>query len=310
MPVTGPGHPPPPAPGATAPALSFRSFSAGYGAGEAAAVVHGVDLEVPRGQCLALLGPNGSGKTTLVRAVLGLARVVSGELDVLGTPVAALHRRGRSAPAAGALGYVPQRHTVATSVPTTVAEVVACGLLAGTTPLRRLAPGRRRAERAAVLAALEAVGLADRRGDGVGELSGGQQRRVLIARALVARPQVLLLDEPTAGVDEESQHALVEVLARLRGSGATMVIVTHELAAVEGLVDRSVRLVDGRVRSDTPHDGARAAHPAHPHTDHPADHHLDEHHDADGAAHGLRGAARPGFGALLPDPRLGTGRRG
>jgi zinc transport system ATP-binding protein len=256
------------------PALSFRRCSAGYGG---PSVVHAVDLDVERGECVALLGPNGSGKTTLMRAALGLARITAGEVAVLGHPVGA-RRRGERA----RLGYVPQRHTVATAVPATVGEVVACGRLAGTDPLRALRPSARRATRAAVASALAAVGLADHQRASVEELSGGQQRRVLIARALAAEPEVMVLDEPTAGVDEESQHALVDVLAGLARTGVTMVIVTHELAAVEGLVERSVRLVDGRVRSDVRHAPAGSGgaggpgHREHPGTDHPADHHPDE----------------------------------
>ncbi len=295
--MTAPASPTPasptPAPPGPAPALSYRRCSAGYAG---TAVVHDVDLDVARGECVALLGPNGSGKTTLVRATLGLAEVVSGELDVLGAPVRP------SRPRAGRrVGYVPQRHTVATSVPATVEEVVEVGRLAGTGPLRALVPARRRADRLAVRSALEAVGLGERGRSSVSELSGGQQRRVLIARALASEPEVLVLDEPTAGVDEESQHSLVEVLAGLSRSGVTMVIVTHELAAVQGLVERSVRLVSGRVRSDVRHPvdpALRGVHPPHPESDHPADHHADERDDVHGAA------ARPG--QVLGHPHLGV----
>ncbi|WP_218123408.1 metal ABC transporter ATP-binding protein [Quadrisphaera sp. DSM 44207] len=263
----------PPSAAADAAVLSYRRCSLGY---RGVPVVRDVDLQVRPRDCLALLGPNGSGKTTLVRGALGLAEVLSGELEVLGTGVAHLRRRA-------ALGYVPQRHTVAASVPVTVAEVVAVGRLPRTGPLRRLTPAARRRDRLAVSGALEAVGLADRARSSVAQLSGGQQRRVLIARALAAEPEVLLLDEPTAGVDEENQHALVEVLAELSSAGTTMVIVTHELAAVRGLVDRAVRLVDGRVVEDRrlpaePGAAGRRAHPTHPDEDHPADHHDHEDH--------------------------------
>lgn len=279
-------------------AISYRRCSVGY---RDVVVVHDVDLEIERGECVALLGPNGSGKTTLMRAMLGLAQVTSGELDVLGTSASTRRRRGDR----HRIGYVPQRHTVATSVPATVAEVVACGRLAATTPLGALRPSTRRATREAVASALSAVGLSGHQRASVADLSGGQQRRVLIARALVTDPEVMVLDEPTAGVDEESQHALVDVLTALARSGVTMVIVTHELAAVEGLVERSVRLVDGRVRSDVRHtpigsqhqaghgceDEARS-HAEHPESDHPADHH----------AHELAATA-----SLLRQPHLGRG---
>lgn len=226
------------------PVLSYRRATVGYGD---APVVRDVDLVVEPGETLALLGPNGSGKTTLVRAALGLATVQSGALDVLGVPVRRLRGRARAR-----IGYVPQRHSVATGVPTTVREVVACGRLARTDPLRRLLPTHRAEDRRAVDAALDAVGLGDRDRASVSELSGGQQRRVLIARAVAAEPEVLVLDEPTAGVDEESRRGLSRVLADLAAGGTTLVVVTHEVAALHGVVTRAVLLVDGRVRHDGP----------------------------------------------------------
>ncbi|WP_239078718.1 metal ABC transporter ATP-binding protein [Cellulomonas marina] len=178
-----------------------------------------------------MTGANGSGKTTLLRAVLGAAQVLGGSLEV-STP---------------RVGYVPQRDSLASVVPATVGEVVAVGRLPLTDPLRRLRPSARRADREAVAAALDLVGLADRARTPMAQLSGGQQRRALVARALVAEPELLLLDEPTAGVDARHQRVLAEVLDRMRRAGVAVLVVTHEPAALAGAITRSLAVADGRV---------------------------------------------------------------
>jgi zinc transport system ATP-binding protein len=226
----------------TAPALRLSGASIGY---DDVAVVQHVDLTVHAGEAVAVLGSNGSGKTTLARGVLGLATVLDGTVEVLGAPVGRLAERGR-------VGYVPQRHTVSGAVPATVREVVGVGRLARLGLFRRLGP----ADRAAVADAVAAVGLADRMGDPVASLSGGQQRRVLVARALAAQPELLLMDEPTAGVDAASQEALAGVLARVKAAGTTLVVVTHETGPLTGLLDRAVVVDSGRIRYDGPLAGA------------------------------------------------------
>ena len=156
------------------------------------------------------------------------------------------------------LGYVPQRHTLSASVRATVEEIVAVGRL----PHRRWwRPSLDARDRGRRPPGLELVGLADRADADVSTLSGGQQRRVLIARALAAEPDVLVMDEPTAGVDTASQEVLAQVLARLVARGTTMVIVTHELAALPDIVTRIV-LVCRRpagLRRDTRRDFATRA---------------------------------------------------
>lgn len=202
-------------------------------------VVNDVDLTVRRGEVVALLGPNGSGKSTLVKGLLGLSEHLSGEVEVLGMPLGRLRDRTR-------IGYVPQRHTLVGGVRATVAEVVSTGLLARR-PWWRPAT---REDRASVRRAVVATGLGDRLHFDVDTLSGGQQRRVLIARALVARPEILLMDEPTAGVDQASQEVLAAVLHRLAAGGTTMAIVTHELSALRGIVDRIVEVDSGHLTFD------------------------------------------------------------
>jgi zinc transport system ATP-binding protein len=227
----------------TAPALRLSGASIGY---DDVAVVQHVDLTVQPGEAVAVLGSNGSGKTTLARGILGLATVLDGTVEVLGAPVGRLSERGR-------VGYVPQRHTVSGAVPATVREVVGVGRLARLGLFRRLGP----VDRAAVTDAVAAVGLADRLGDPVASLSGGQQRRVLVARALAAEPELLLMDEPTAGVDAASQEALAGVLARVKAGGTTLVVVTHETGPLTGVLDRAVVVDSGRIRYDGPLAGAQ-----------------------------------------------------
>jgi zinc transport system ATP-binding protein len=226
----------------TAPALCLSGASIGY---DDVPVVEGVDLTVRTGEAVAVLGSNGSGKTTLARGVLGLATVLDGTVEVLGAPVGRSRERGR-------VGYVPQRHTVSGAVPATVREVVGVGRLARLGLFRRLGA----ADRAAVADAVAAVGLADRMDDPVASLSGGQQRRVLVARALAAEPELLLMDEPTAGVDAGSQEALAGVLARVKARGTTLVVVTHEIGPLTGVLDRAVVVDSGRIRYDGPLSGA------------------------------------------------------
>jgi zinc transport system ATP-binding protein len=226
----------------TAPALRLSGASIGY---DDVAVVTHVDLTVQPGEAVAVLGSNGSGKTTLARGILGLAAVLDGTVEVLGAPVGRHPERGR-------VGYVPQRHTVSGAVPATVREVVGVGRLARLGLFRRLGA----ADRAAVADAVAAVGLSDRLGDPVASLSGGQQRRVLVARALAAEPELLLMDEPTAGVDAASQQALAGVLARVKAIGTTLVVVTHEAGPLTGVLDRAVVVDSGRIRYDGPLAGA------------------------------------------------------
>lgn len=219
-------------------ALALHGVSVGYGDRP---VVHGVDLTVPPGQVVALLGANGSGKTTLVRGVLGLADVLAGRIEVLGQPLADVHPRAR-------VGYVPQRHTVAGAVPSTVHELVMSGRLS-----RQGFWGRASgADRVAVQDAIEEVDLADRGRTNVAELSGGQQRRVLIARALAGDPELLVMDEPTAGVDRASQTSLVRTLTALVQRGLTLVVVTHEVGPLVPILDRVLVLDEGRLVHDGP----------------------------------------------------------
>lgn len=204
-------------------------------------VLHGVDLKVVEGEVVTLLGANGSGKSTLVRAAVGLVPAAAGEVRLFGTPLRSFHDWWR-------VGYVPQRTTAAGGVPATVREVVAAGRLAR----RKLFRPARKADRAAVDAAIELVGLSEHAGRSVANLSGGQQQRVLIARAAASEPDLLVLDEPNAGVDHRSQEAFARALRTFVASGRTVLLVLHEMGPLAPLVDRGVVLDGGHVVHDGP----------------------------------------------------------
>lgn len=220
------------------------------------AVLHDVTLQVRGGEIVALLGANGSGKSTLVRAVIGLVPLVQGSVRLFGHALREFRDWRR-------VGYVPQRISAASGVPATVAEVVSAGRLSRSSWWRPSSA----ADRAAVRTALETVGLADRARDSVADLSGGQQQRVLIARALAGEPDLLILDEPMAGVDLPSQQAFAAALQQMRSRGQTILLVAHELGPLEPLIERAVVLRDGRIV----HDGTpppAIGHHAHPEHDH------------------------------------------
>ena len=242
---------------ASVPALDVHDATVSLGGRP---VLRRVDLRVDTGELVALLGTNGSGKSTLVRACVGLLPLLSGAVAIFGTQIASFRDWRR-------LGYVPQRASASSGVPATVREVVATGRL----PLRRPFMPRAARDRREVDRALEQVGLLDRGADSVAQLSGGQQQRVLIARALAGAPDLLVLDEPTAGVDQESQLVLADVLTTLVARGAAVLLVTHELGPLESLVDRAVVLSDGRVVHDGPaRTSPVAAEHVHPHTGQPS----------------------------------------
>ncbi|MEJ5915328.1 metal ABC transporter ATP-binding protein [Pseudokineococcus sp. 1T1Z-3] len=245
----------------------LRLRGAGFGYGDRV-VVHDVDLEVRRGERVALLGSNGSGKTTLLRGVLGLVTRTGGTVEVDGQPAPSRASRRRT-------GYVPQAMSVGGGVPTTVREVVATGRL----PLRPFWRPAGRADRDAEREALEAVDMAEHADEDVNELSGGQQRRVLIARALAARPDLLVLDEPLAGVDAASGQALARTLVDLADHDVTLLVVTHEVGPLEDVVDRALVLSSGRLTYDGPLVPRLARSEASPLEHQEVCHHDDRHRD-------------------------------
>jgi zinc transport system ATP-binding protein len=209
-------------------AVELRDVAFGYRPGQR--VLEHVDLALGEGEFVAVAGPNGGGKTTLVRIVLGLERPTSGSALLYGEPA---HRfSGRRA-----LGYLAQRSQVGGDAPATVREVVSAGRLASGRLLGRLHADDRRL----VADAIARVGLDAVADTPIRTLSGGMQQRAFIAKALAGQPSLLVLDEPTTGVDAESQESLAELLATLHGElGVTIVYVSHEFGAVEHHVERLV----------------------------------------------------------------------
>ncbi|HET9647340.1 MAG TPA: ATP-binding cassette domain-containing protein [Microlunatus sp.] len=231
-------------------ALAVQDLTVEYGR---LPVLRGVGLEVHAGETVTLLGGNGAGKSTLVRAVLGLTPHQRGEVRLFGTPLARFSAWRR-------IGHVPQRSTAALSN-ALVREVVAAGRLARRVPF--VPSGR--ADRAAVTAALESVGMADRARDELRWLSGGQQQRVLIARALASEPDLLVLDEPNAGVDLEHQRILAGLLSALVERGVGILVVLHEVGPLAPVIDRAVLLRHGRVVHDGPLGSLGQSHRHHGH---------------------------------------------
>ena len=213
-------------------------------------VLQDITLRVEQGEFLAVAGPNGGGKTTLLRIVLGLERPQAGTARLFGEPASSLHGRER-------IGYLAQRAQLGIDSPVTVREVVS----AGRVPRRGLVGPLLSEDRAQVERAIGRVGLADRASAPLSTLSGGLQQRAFIAKALAGEPELLVLDEPTAGVDVDAQEALAALLEELhRDLRVTILFVSHEFGAVERFVDRLVLVRGGIV-----FDGDPAALPAHWH---------------------------------------------
>src|SRR5919109_2499893 len=196
---------------------SIESVTCGY---HRQAIFRDVTLTLHTGQLMGLVGPTGSGKTTLLKALLGLVRPRHGEVCVFGRPVTRATR--------ARIGYVPQLETFDWQFPVTAEQVVLMGAYRGMSWL----PWCRAAERHAAQQLMEHLGIAECIGHHIRELSGGQQQRVFLARALLGKPQLLILDEPTVGVDLKTQHDILHLLTDLREQGITIVLTTHDLNAV------------------------------------------------------------------------------
>ena len=237
------------------PALAMYGGRVAVGA---TVVLDDVDFRLHNGEFVALLGPNGSGKTTLVRALLGVVPLAGGRVELFGSPVRRFREWQR-------IGYVPQRVTAATGVPATVFEVVLSGRVARS----KAFGGFRASDRDAARGALDTVGLGHLAARSVGTLSAGQQQRVLIARALAGEPDVLVLDEPVASADLDSQRGLAEALEALDGAGRSVLVVAHSLGPMTPLVQRVVVLGHGGILYDGPPRPDDAEH-LQPHPHHPA----------------------------------------
>ncbi len=205
--------------------LQLSGVSFGYGGKP---IVAGVDLSVDAGDFIGIVGPNGAGKTTLFRGILGLLPVLSGHMRRL----------------TEAVGYVPQRENLDAIYPVTVEEVVEMGAYSRLKSLGGIA----RADRELASACIERVGLTDMRRAPFSSLSGGQRQRVLVARGLMASPKLLLLDEPTSGVDRTAQARIIELLIDLnQREGMAILLVSHQLAMVRETVRKVLWVSEGHV---------------------------------------------------------------
>ncbi len=227
---------------AAAPAASNRTASSGicargvtvtYANGHTA--LRDASFETPAGSITALVGVNGSGKSTLFKAVMGFVPLSAGQVQVLGLPVAQAMRQRLMA-------YVPQSEEVDWNFPVLVQDVVMMGRY-GHMGFMRLP---RQADRAAVRQALERVDMSALAGRQIGELSGGQKKRVFLARALAQQARVILLDEPFTGVDVKTESAIIDLLRQLRDEGCVILVSTHNLGSVPEFCDRTA-LIQGTV---------------------------------------------------------------
>ncbi|MDA1062067.1 MAG: metal ABC transporter ATP-binding protein [Chloroflexi bacterium] len=205
-------------------ALEVRDLWAGY-AGQPP-VIEAIDFVVPEGELVGLVGPNGAGKSTLFKSILGLIRPLRGEVRIFGRPIAE---------ARADISYMPQVDEVDWDFPVSVLDVVLMGRWRRTRPFSRWTAE----DRGHAAEAIERVGLADFAGRQVGQLSGGQRRRVLMARAIARGARLLLLDEPFAGLDAAVQHDLIAILDGLTQDGRSVLVATHDLSCVAASCDEA-----------------------------------------------------------------------
>ena len=215
--------------------MELRGVTTGY---EGRHVLRDVSLSVMPGDFVGLLGPSGSGKSTLLRCILGTVDLYSGDVVVEGQSVS--HKRPRA-------GYVPQLETIDWNFPVTVHEVV----MMGCTMDNPLFPWHRRKEKERASRIMDRLGITGLAGRHIRELSGGEQQRTFLARALVSNPHLLLLDEPTTGVDIKTRDDVMHLLDELNHEGITVVMSTHEINSVAAHLPRVICL-NGHVTADGP----------------------------------------------------------
>ena len=217
------------------PVVELRSVTCGYGG---VAVVERADLKIARGDFVGLLGPSGSGKTTLLKSVLGAADVYEGEVLVNGRSI----KDKRPT-----IGYVPQLETIDWEFPVTVEQVVMMGLIRK----NRFSPWFRQEERDHAYSIMERLGIVEFGKRHIRQLSGGQQQRAFLARALVSDPSLLLLDEPTSGVDIKTRDEVMHLLDELNHQDITILLTTHEINAVAAHLPWVV-CMNGRIVAEGP----------------------------------------------------------
>lgn len=227
--------------------LEITSLTAGY---RGRVVLHGATMSIGAGQIMAILGPNGAGKSTLIKAALGLVPPLAGSAAFFGQPLSAVRHR---------VGYMPQVAAVDWDFPATVGDVVLMGTYGRLGWLRRPGPP----QRALAQEAMERLSITDLAGRHISELSGGQKQRTFLARTLAGQPDLLLLDEPFAGVDIASALAITDVLRSLAGEGRAIGVVHHDLGTVKDFCTHATLLREGRVEASGPLEHAFTAETIH-----------------------------------------------
>lgn len=218
-PPAGPEH-------AESAAVSIHDMTVAY---HRKPVLWDVDLDIPAGKLVAVIGPNGAGKSTLIKAVLGLVRMASGDVRILG---------GRLDERRALIGYVPQRESVDWDFPVSALDVVAMGLYREIGWFRRV----RASHRARAMDALSRVGMEAFAHRQISQLSGGQQQRIFLARALAQNAQLYFMDEPLAGVDAATEQVIIRLLRELRDVGRTVIAVHHDLQTVQEYFEHVIML--------------------------------------------------------------------
>jgi zinc/manganese transport system ATP-binding protein/zinc transport system ATP-binding protein len=218
------------------PLIELSGVTAGY---DGEPILRDVDFSVAPGEFVGIVGPSGSGKTTLMRVLLGDVSTMAGTARVDGRDV------GRHRPA---VGYVPQVETIDWNFPVTLEEVVLLGRATSSGPW----PWPRRQDRTDMVALLTRLGIADQRKRHIRKLSGGQQQRAFLARALIRNPRLLLLDEPTSGVDIKTRDDILHLLVELNREGVTVLLSTHEINSVAAHLPRVVCINRGIVADGPP----------------------------------------------------------
>ena len=201
--------------------LVFRDLTVAYGR---KTVLQGVSADIARGQVIGIIGPNGGGKSTLLKAILGMAPVLSGSVTLFGKPSYAMRSR---------IAYVPQREVIDWDFPVSVRDVVLMGRYPRSGWLRRIGPH----DRDIAEEQLRRVDMLEHGDDQIGQLSGGQQQRVFIARALAQEAEVLLLDEPMTGIDAGTQEVIMQIIEEQRVAGKIVLLATHDLVSASCACD-------------------------------------------------------------------------
>lgn len=219
--------------------IELKNVTCGYGG---KVVFKNLSLKLEKGQFAGIVGPTGSGKSTLLKTILGIVKPMRGKIRLLNQEVNKL--------SPGTVGYVPQLETIDWDFPITVVQVIMMGLY------NRMGflPWLGKKDKMSVYELMERLGIKDCAPHAIRDLSGGQQQRAFLARALIGNPEILVLDEPTVGIDVKTQHEVLHILSELNNDGVTIIITTHDLNAVAAHLPWIICFNNGLVAEGKPAD--------------------------------------------------------